>query len=79
MDSAYFTKVSELFTKESHHSNISLALITENFFHQEPSSRDIYLKGNYIVVFKNPNIRHKLCTCLGKSTLKTFLVFTKCA
>jgi len=54
MDSAYSTKVSELFTKGSHHRNISLALITQNVFHQGPSSRDISLNSKYIVVFKNP-------------------------
>jgi hypothetical protein len=31
MDSAYSTKVSELFTKGSHNGNISLVLITQNF------------------------------------------------
>ena len=36
MDSAYYTKVSELFTKRSHHLNISLILIIENEFHQGP-------------------------------------------
>ena len=40
MDSAYSTKVSELFTKGSHHRNISLLLITQNLFHQSSSSRD---------------------------------------
>lgn len=54
MDSAYSTKVSELFTKGSHHRNISLVLITQNLFHQGPSSRDISLNSKYIVVFKNP-------------------------
>ena len=54
MDSAYSTKVSELFTKGSHHRNISLILITQNLFHQGPSSRDISLNSKYIVVFKNP-------------------------
>jgi len=34
MDSAYYTKVSELFTKRSHHRNISLVLITQNLFHK---------------------------------------------
>jgi len=53
MDSAYSTKVSELFTKGSHHRNISLVLITQNLFHQGPSSRDISLNSKYIVVFKN--------------------------
>ena len=41
IDSAYSTKVSQLFTKESHHRNISLVLFTQNLFHQGPSSRDI--------------------------------------
>ena len=45
MDSAYSTKVSELFTKGSHHRNISLVLITQNVFHQGPSSRDISLNS----------------------------------
>ena len=53
MDSNYSTKVSELFNKGSHHRNISLVLITQNLFHQGPSSRDISLKSKYIVVFKN--------------------------
>jgi len=53
MDSAYSTKVSQLFTKGSHHRNISLVLITQNLFHQGPSSRDISLNRKYIVVFKN--------------------------
>jgi len=54
MDSAYSTKVCQLFTKGSHHRNISLVLITQNLFHQVPSSRDISLNSKYIVVFKNP-------------------------
>jgi len=54
LDSAYSTKVSELFTKGSHHRNISLVLITQNVFHQGPSSRDISLNSKYIVVCKYP-------------------------
>ena len=54
MDSAYSAKISQLFTKGSHHRNISLVLFTQNLFHQGPSSRDISLKSKYIVVFKNP-------------------------
>jgi len=33
MDSAYSTKVSQLCTKESHHRNIIIVLITQIFFH----------------------------------------------
>jgi hypothetical protein len=54
MDSAYSTKVSQLFTKGSHHRNISVVLTTQNLFHQGPASRDILLNSTYIVVFKNP-------------------------
>jgi len=52
VDSAYSTKVSELFSKGSHHRNISVVLITQNLFHQGPSSFDISLNSKY-VVFKN--------------------------
>ena len=54
MDSACSTKVSQLFTKGSHHRNISLVSFSQNFCHQDPSSRDISLNSKYIVVFKNP-------------------------
>ena len=53
MESAYSTNVSQLFTKGSHHRNISLVFIAQNLFHQGPSSRDISLNSKYIV-FKNP-------------------------
>ena len=57
MDSAYSTKVSELFTKRWHHRNISLVLNSQNVFHAGPSLRAISLNNKYIDVFKNP--RHK--------------------
>jgi hypothetical protein len=53
-ESVYSTKVSQLFTKSSHHRNISLILVTQNLFHQGHSSRDISLNSKYIVVSKNP-------------------------
>ena len=54
MGSAYSTKVSQLFTTGYHHRNVSLVLITQNLFHQGPSSCDMSLSSMYIVVFKNP-------------------------
>ena len=53
IDSAYSTKVSELFTKGSHHRNISLVVITQILFYQGQSSRTISLSSKYITVFKN--------------------------
>ena len=54
MDFAYSTKLSQLFTKGSLLRNFSLVLITQNLFHQGPSSRDISLNSKYIVGFKIP-------------------------
>jgi len=45
MDTAYSTKVCQIFTKRSQKRNISLILITQNLFHQGPSSRDISLNS----------------------------------
>ena len=53
MDTAYSTKVSELFTRGSHHRNISVILITQNVFRKGPSSRDVSSNSKYIIVFKN--------------------------
>ena len=39
---------------ESHHRNLSVILITQNFFHQGPRCRDISLNAKYVVIFKNP-------------------------
>lgn len=47
-------KISELFTKGSHHRNISIILITQNIFHKGSHSRDISLNTKYFIVFKNP-------------------------
>jgi len=76
-DSAYSTLINQLFTKGSHHRNITLVLITQNVFHQVPSSRDISLNSKYILVLKTLETRLKLCTWPDRSTPKTFPVFTR--
>jgi hypothetical protein len=57
MDSASSTKVSELFTRGSHHRNNGLVLMTQNLFQQGTSSRDISLNSKYIVLLKNPRYK----------------------
>lgn len=47
-------RICELFTRGSHHRNISVIFITQNIFYQGPHCRDISLNAKYIVVFKNP-------------------------
>ena len=54
---AYGSEVSSLFSKGSHHFNISVFLITQNIFYQSAQSRNISLNAKYIVVFKNPRDR----------------------
>jgi GTPase SAR1 family protein len=46
--------VCELFTKGSHHRNLSVILIVQNFFTRGRESRNISLNSQYIVLFKNP-------------------------
>jgi hypothetical protein len=45
--------VCDLFTKGSHHRNISVILITQNIFHQSKHCRDISLNAKYLVLLKN--------------------------
>lgn len=53
-ESGSAVQVSELFTRGSHHRNISIILITQNIFHKGAHTRDISLNAKYIVLFKNP-------------------------
>ena len=46
--------VSKLFTKLSHHRNISIILILQNFFNRGKVMRTLSLNSQYIVLFKNP-------------------------
>lgn len=47
-------RVVDLFTKGSHHRNLSVFFITQNLFHQGKGQRDISLNSSYIIYFKNP-------------------------
>ena len=46
--------ITALFTKGSHHKNISVIFITQNFFHHNKEIRTITLNAHYIVLFKSP-------------------------
>ena len=47
-------EVSELFTKGSHHRNITMVYIVQNLFDKGKAHRTISLNSHYIVLFKNP-------------------------
>jgi len=53
LNDAYSKQVCDLFTKGSHHRNISVILITQNLFHQGRFCRDISLNAKYLVLLKN--------------------------
>ena len=46
--------MSKLFTKESHHHNLSVMFIVQNLFDKNKEIRTISLNSHYLVVFKNP-------------------------
>lgn len=52
--------VVDLFTKGSHHFNISVIFVTQNIFNQGKGRRDISLNAHYIVCFKNPRDRNQI-------------------
>ena len=53
-------KVTNLFTKGSHHRNISIVYLTQNLFPQGKACRDIALNTQYMVLFNNPIHRQQV-------------------
>jgi len=53
LNEMYSKDVCDLFTKGSHHRNISVFLITQNLFHQGRFCRDISLNAKYSVALRN--------------------------
>jgi hypothetical protein len=47
-------RVSKIFTKISHHANVSVLYLTQNLFYGGKQNRTIALNAHYMVVFKNP-------------------------
>jgi len=46
--------VADIFTKISHHRNISILYLTQNLFDRNKHARTISLNAHYLVLFKNP-------------------------
>ena len=45
--------VSKIFTKDSHHRDISVLYLTQNLFHHSKQNRTMSLNVHYLVLFKN--------------------------
>jgi hypothetical protein len=48
------SEITKLFTKGSHHRNLSIFFLMQNFFYQKKEIRSISLNTQYIILFKNP-------------------------
>jgi len=46
--------VAKLFTKKSHHWNVTVVLINQNLFPKSKHARDMALNSHYLSIFKNP-------------------------
>lgn len=53
-------KLSNLFTKGSHHNNISIIFIAQNIFHQGSQMRTVSLNCHYTIIMKNPRDKSQL-------------------
>jgi hypothetical protein len=53
-------RISDLFTKGSHHRNVSIIYIVQNIFHQGKEMRNISLYAHYIVLFKSPRGKQQI-------------------
>lgn len=57
MGDVYNKRISDVFTKDSHHHNVSIIVVSQNIFYQTKHSRTISLNTKYMVLFKNPRDR----------------------
>lgn len=57
--------VAKLFTKKSHHCNVSVILINQNLFPKSKHARDMALNSHYLAIFKNPRDKAQI-THLGR-------------
>lgn len=54
------SKLTNLFTKGSHHRNVSVIFIVQNIFHKGKEMREISLNSHYLALFKNPRDRSQV-------------------
>jgi hypothetical protein len=53
-------EITKLFTKGSHHRNLSVWFLMQNFFHKGKEIRSITLNAHYIILFKNPRDKQQI-------------------
>ena len=70
-------RIADLFTKGSHHRNISIVYLTQYLFPQGKACRDAVLNTQYMVLFNNPIDRQQEANLARKIYLSTSVVFMK--
>ena len=55
-------RIVNLFTRGSHHRNLSVIYIVQNLFHQGKGGRSIGINSHYLVLFKNPRDKLQILT-----------------
>ena len=70
-------RIADLFTKGSHHRNISIVYLTQNVFPQGKACRDIALNTQYLVLFNNPIDRLQVTTLAKRIYPSTSAIFMK--
>ena len=53
-------RIADLFTRGSHHRNLSVIYIVQNIFHQGKEMQNISLNAHYIVLFKSPRDKQQV-------------------
>jgi Ni2+-binding GTPase involved in maturation of urease and hydrogenase len=61
-------RIMNLFTKGSHHRNLSVIFLLQNLFYQRKITRTMSLNTQYLVLFKNPRGKLQILT-LGKQII----------
>jgi hypothetical protein len=54
------SEITKMFTKGSHHRNLSVWFLMQNFFHSGREIRTITLNAHYIILFKNPRDKQQI-------------------
>ena len=70
-------RIADLFTKGSHHRNISIVYLTQNVFPQGRACRDITLNTQYLVLFNNPIDRQQVATLARRIYPSTCAAFMR--
>ena len=70
-------RIADLFTKGSHHRNISIVYLTQNVFPKGKACRDIALNTQYLVLFNNPIDRQQRATLARRIYPSTSAMFMK--